>query len=91
MIKLKKENLIFTYGLYDLILEDHPQIYAYTRSLDDDQVVVIANLSENLAEINLKDFILDYEKLLLANYQVTEHMPTNSCSLMPFEARVYQR
>ncbi|MFP3489584.1 glucohydrolase, partial [Staphylococcus sp. SIMBA_130] len=27
MIALKKNNLVFTYGSYDLLLEDDPQIY----------------------------------------------------------------
>lgn len=33
MIALKKSNLVFTYGVYDLLDKDHPHVYAYTRTL----------------------------------------------------------
>ncbi|MDP4170792.1 MAG: alpha-glucosidase, partial [Bacillota bacterium] len=32
MIHLKKENVVFTYGKYDLLMEDDAQVYAYTRT-----------------------------------------------------------
>ena len=49
MIALKKENEILIYGTYDLLLEDDPQIYAYTRTLDDEKVIVISNISKEEA------------------------------------------
>jgi alpha-glucosidase len=90
MIKLKKENQVFTYGTYDLILDDHPQIFAYTRTLDDDKVVVLTNLSEKEAEIEEPlDFTVSQE-LLLANYTVSNHELIKHFMLKPFETRVYR-
>ncbi|PAD65921.1 glucohydrolase, partial [Bacillus sp. 7586-K] len=68
MIRLKKANEVFTYGTYNLILDDHPQIYAYTRTTEDNQVVVFANLSETMAtwEEHLA-FHVHSNDLLLAN------------------------
>ena len=40
MIAMKKEHEVFTYGTYDLILEEDQQIYAYTRTLDEEQAIV---------------------------------------------------
>lgn len=37
MIALKKEHDVLNYGTYDLLLEDDPQIYAYTRTLSDEK------------------------------------------------------
>ena len=45
LIRLRRENPIMVYGTYDLILDDHPQIYAFTRTLDDDRLLVILNFS----------------------------------------------
>ncbi|OOE14857.1 glycoside hydrolase family 13 protein [Fictibacillus arsenicus] len=89
MISLKKENEIFTYGTYDLLLEDDKQIYAYTRTLGEEQVVVITNLSkkEALFETELS---LHSENLLLANEEVAAHGDVTSISLNPYEARVYR-
>ncbi|WP_377887258.1 alpha-glucosidase [Alkalihalobacillus sp. R86527] len=88
MISLKKDHPVFTYGTYNLILEDHNQIYAYTRTTNDEKIVVITNLSTEPAtfhfEFNLKD-----EKLLLHNYPV-EKSEKEPLILKPYEARVYR-
>ncbi|PAF15917.1 glycosyl hydrolase, partial [Shouchella clausii] len=87
MIRLKKENEVFTYGQYDLLLEDDQQIYAYTRTSDDDKVVVITNLSTEEASFEADDK-LSYEQLLLNNYPVEKHGDMDSFTLKPYEARV---
>lgn len=52
MIALKKEHDVLNYGTYDLLLEDDPQIYAYTRTLQDEKVIVISNISKEEAVYN---------------------------------------
>ncbi|OAB36725.1 glucohydrolase [Paenibacillus macquariensis subsp. defensor] len=86
MIKMKKDNDIFTYGIYDLLLPEHPTVYAYTRTLNDEQVLIITNLSDNMVELNEKDCNLADALLTLANYEDCE----NGLRLRPYEARVYQ-
>ncbi|MEN8702097.1 glycoside hydrolase family 13 protein [Bacillus infantis] len=88
MITLKKANEVFTYGQYDLLLEDDKQIYAYTRTSEDDQVIVITNLSAKEA-IFTSDFALKPENLLLNNYPAAE-AEGKSVTLKPYEARVYR-
>ncbi|OZM56339.1 glucohydrolase [Lottiidibacillus patelloidae] len=91
MISLKKENDVFTYGIYDLILEDDKQIYAYTRTLNaEDKVVVIANLTDKEANYSFSELQLSSENLLLNNYHVSEHEAITEINLMPYEARVYR-
>ncbi len=89
MIALKKKNEVFTYGVYDLILEEDEQIYAYTRTLGEEKVVVITNLSKTEAkfETALK---LNANDLLLANKEVVPHEDVSSVTLKPYEARVYR-
>ncbi|ANX14287.1 glucohydrolase [Fictibacillus arsenicus] len=89
MISLKKENEIFTYGTYDLLLEDDKQIYAYTRTLGEEQVVVITNLSKKEATFE-STLTLNAENLLLANEEVEAHVDMTTISLNPYEARVYR-
>ncbi|MGD6856070.1 glycoside hydrolase family 13 protein [Bacillus infantis] len=88
MISLKKSNEVFTYGQYDLLLEDDKQIYAYTRTSEDDQVIVITNLSAKEA-VFTSDVILKPESLLLHNYPAAE-AEGKSVTLKPYEARVYR-
>lgn len=91
MIAMKKANDVFTYGIYDLILPDHPQIYAYTRTLENDKVVVFSNLSD--ARTTWKadiGFSVKGEDVLLANYDVSKHEDTKRFELKPYETRVYR-
>lgn len=85
MIRLRKENDVFTYGVYDLLDADHPQVYAYTRIGEDDKVMVIANLTKSAAE-----FVVDssqFTELLLNNYPVDGDAVME---LRPYETRVYR-
>lgn len=88
MIRLKKQYEVFTYGTYDLVLKDDPQIFAYTRTLNDEKVIVITNLSTQPASI--KGFTFDYQHLLLNNMAVAKHEPLQELRLKPYEARVYR-
>ncbi|XQY92967.1 glycoside hydrolase family 13 protein [Metabacillus sp. HB246100] len=91
MISLKKTEDIFTYGTYDLILEDHPSIYAYTRTQGDDKVVIFTNLTDQTVswEGSL-GFTVSSSQLLLANYDIEEHDSVDVFTLKPFEARIYK-
>ncbi|WML57623.1 alpha-glucosidase [Neobacillus sp. PS2-9] len=88
MIDLKKANEVFTYGTYELLLKDDPQIFAYTRTLNEEKIIVITNLSTQPAE--MQGVSLDYHNLLLNNYEVSPHEPHQKFTLKPYEARVYR-
>lgn len=89
MIQMKKTHEVFNYGTYDLVQEAHEQVYAYTRTLDDEQAIVISNLSAEPASFAFEGFQFETSKLVLNNYQVEEHRPAAEFTLKPFETRVY--
>ena len=62
LIRLRRENPIMVYGTYDLILDDHPQIYAFTRTLDDDRLLVILNFSGDTPVFVLPEHLRSYDK-----------------------------
>jgi alpha-glucosidase len=89
MIKLRKENELFIYGTYDLILPEHEQIYAYTRTLGDKRAVVISNLTNKAAQYECMDFALSSSNLVLQNYEVNNHANVFMFEMQPYETRVY--
>ncbi|MGP7816373.1 glycoside hydrolase family 13 protein [Niallia sp. 01092] len=89
MIELKKSGPILTYGTFDLIDEENEEVFSYTRTLDDEKIVVIVNMTSSEAVFNSQEVELHSRNLLLANYEVEEHPAVNSLSLKPYEARVY--
>lgn len=86
LIEIRKKYQALIYGSYDLILENHNEIFAYTRKLEDEQVLVLTNLFANNATFNLPASLKSKKKkLLLSNY----HHDLKPLELRPYEARVY--
>lgn len=84
LICLRKQYPVFVDGKFELYLPDDPDIMAYTRILDNETLLVIANFHDQTRSIELP-FAMDGE-LLLSNYeQITEPM-----ILRPYEARIYR-
>ncbi|WP_078551849.1 glycoside hydrolase family 13 protein [Bacillus alkalicellulosilyticus] len=89
MIELKKNNDVFTYGVYDLLNEEDPYVYAYTRTLDEVKVVVISNLSDQEITFEAENVKLHSNGLVLSNYEVSSHEDMSTIKLRPYETRVY--
>ena len=53
--QVRKDNLTLIYGAYTLLLAEHTEIYAYTRSLDEDVILVLLNYSDKTVTINQAD------------------------------------
>ncbi|GAA0327940.1 oligo-1,6-glucosidase [Bacillus carboniphilus] len=90
LIQLRKNNDIVVYGKYDLLLKDHPQVYAYTRTLEDEQLLVLANVSGEEQEIDIPSHIkpASEPEVFVTN---DEKQPFNQkMTLQPWEARVYK-
>jgi oligo-1,6-glucosidase len=47
LIRLRKEKSIIVHGSYDLILDEDREIYAFTRTLGDERLVVVLNFTNN--------------------------------------------
>jgi len=86
MVALRKDNLLLVYGNYEIILEEHPTIYAYSRTLDDEQMKILLNFSESTSKINLLDLGL-YKEVLINNYNELL-IDKNTITLQPYQAVV---
>lgn len=88
LIELRKTHPIFVYGKYELILPNHDQIFAYIRSYEGKQLIVLLNFTDQNASFMLPaDLTFTKSKLLISNYEVGMD---NGDSLRPYEARIYQ-
>jgi oligo-1,6-glucosidase len=91
LIRLRKENPVIVYGTYDLILPAHEEIYAFTRTLEEDRLLVILNFSRNTPVFNLPENIsFSSKELLIGNYAVEDNEDIHQITLRPYEARVYR-
>ena len=78
MVKLRKDNPVLVYGQYQILQESHSEIYAYTRTLDQQQVLVLLNFSKKQATITLEEttktgtlLINNYDRLDAREGQIT--------------------
>jgi oligo-1,6-glucosidase len=87
---LRKKHPVIVYGEYTLLLEDHPEIYAYTRTLEDQRLLVILNFFEHEPVFELPaEFAAGKQELLISNYPPAKEDDLTSLKLRPYEARVY--
>ena len=90
LIQLRKANPIFVYGTYDLILPEHDEIYAFTRTLDGERLLVVLNFTAKTPEFAAPtDLVYASAELVIGNYPV-EAGDVNRFTLRPYEARVYR-
>ncbi|MFC0773883.1 glycoside hydrolase family 13 protein [Terrimonas alba] len=82
---LRKENPVLVYGKYTLLDKSNPDVYAYTRELDDKKVLVLLNF-RSTAAVARTDMDLDNAKILLCNYKT----PSVHGNLQPYEAIIYE-
>lgn len=86
LLALRKSDKTFVYGHYALLLPDDEEIYAYTRTLNDEQILVVCNFTDHDVPCPLLNDWQNAE-LLICNYNT----PGNPGSLRPFEAVVYRK
>jgi len=86
MVALRKDNLLLVYGEYEIIQEEHPTIYAYSRTLDDEKMTVLLNFSESESSISLPNF--DHSKKVLINNYNEFSVDKNTITLTPYQAVV---
>ena len=86
LIALRHTNEVMVDGVYDVLIPDHPQIYAYTRTLGDKQLLVLCNDSDTNVAIpaEIKEKIHAAKNILIQNYK-----DTDESTLRPYEAVVY--
>ena len=86
LIALRHTNEVMVNGVYDVLIPDHPQIYAYTRTLGDKQLLVLCNDSENEVGVpaEIEEKIAGAQGILIQNYK-----DVKAGVLRPYEAVVY--
>jgi len=86
MIQLKKSDDVYTYGKFDLVDTNNEQVFAYTRTLDDKQILIVGNLTDQITSLNMPDYMSNHSNhILLHNYK---DRAINMNALRPFEAFV---
>ena len=89
MIRLRQNQSVFSESGFELILKNHPQVFAYLRNSDTKQVLVLTNLSRKPCQIDLPTRVANKKwQLLLTN---SEQLAIEKrVRLQPYDAWVFQ-
>lgn len=91
LIELRKQHPVIVHGRYDLVLENHPTVYGFTRTLEDRRLLVLLNVSTESPEVTLpKDLSVAGAEVLIGNYPMAAEEKEGSLRLQPYEAVVYR-
>jgi len=83
LVDLRAAHDALVYGEYDDLRPDDERVVAYTRTLEDERLLVVLNVAGTETEVAIPES--DTGRLLLGNYD-GERDPSR---LAPYEARVY--
>ncbi|MDE7029653.1 MAG: alpha-glucosidase [Lachnospiraceae bacterium] len=84
LIQLRKRYLVFIDGAFEMLCEDDGDIFAYTRTDADSELLVVCNFYGNTVECPLAERTASME-LLVSSYEEAGQPGT----LRPYEARMY--
>lgn len=91
LIRLRNTYPVIVHGRYDIVSADDPAVYAFSRTLGDDRLLVILSITAGTPGFALPDHLLGYDPaLLIGNYQVEAGEDARGLTLRPFGARVYR-
>ena len=83
LIQLRKQNEIIVYGKYELLDAANPDVFAYTRTLDNEKLLVVCNFTDKELNYPIPAAYKD-GSCLISNYPAD----TIGNNLRPYEAYV---
>ncbi|WP_411347289.1 glycoside hydrolase family 13 protein [Paenibacillus sp. WLX2291] len=99
LIELRGQNDIIVYGDYRVLQPDDEQLFAYIRSYEQQQLLVVLNFTDQPQSFQLdEDVTYNQPELLISNYggdhgrelaEASREHDLHSLQLEPYEARVY--
>ncbi|MDE7341948.1 MAG: alpha-glucosidase [Lachnospiraceae bacterium] len=88
LIALRKQNPIMVYGNYELLLEDSEELFAYTRTLEQEKLLVVCNFTDKKTAITIPAEFVGMP-CLISN--LDNRYDKQDIFLEPYEAFVLQK
>jgi len=90
MTQVRKSNLGLVYGDYRLLLANNEQVYAYTRTWEQERFLILLSFSTEPVEVVLDEVQFQKLSLLISNDTADKEKTDNHFRLKPYQAMVYQ-
>ena len=88
LIELRKQNPIMVYGKYELMLADSEELFVYTRTLDEEKLLVVCSFCDHETSFTIPDEFVG-APCLISNME-NDHTKAEM-TLKPYEAFVLKK
>lgn len=88
LTKLRNESSTLVYGEYELLLPEHESLYAYTRTDDNNQYLIILNFSNSEQVFDLSMLSGNQYEMIINSHSVNNHEINGELHLLPFQSVV---
>ncbi len=88
LIALRKENPVMVYGKYEPLLEDSEELFVYTRTLDNEKLLIVCNFTDQDVAFTMPEEFTG-RSCLIANME--NDYSKNNIKVKPYEAFVLVR
>jgi oligo-1,6-glucosidase len=82
---LRKQHDVIVYGRFQLFLDQHPDVFVYTRTLGGQKLLVVASFSARPLSLELPDELATTGRSLIFNYEPVERVGS-TLQLEPYES-----
>ncbi|WP_394749739.1 glycoside hydrolase family 13 protein [Spongiimicrobium salis] len=90
MVQLRKDHLALVYGAYTLLLKESETVYAYTRTLNENQYLVLLSFSTEATTVQLEELEYSRAELLISNDTNAKTTTDTAFHLAPYQAVIYR-
>jgi oligo-1,6-glucosidase len=88
LVLLRKHKPVLVYGRYELFDAYHKQVYCYTRTLDDEKLLIVLNFSKEEVTYQLP-YVMDVDTEPLVNNMLTFKLEGSEVVLAPYQALIF--
>jgi oligo-1,6-glucosidase len=91
MTEIRTHNPALIYGNYECLHQDHMEIYAYVRTLEDQRFLILLNFSNEITTYNLP-YHIKYNRIIkiLSNDLILDDQTFREFMLKPWQAILYK-
>ncbi len=88
MLRFRRGNKTLVYGDFQDLLPDHPALFVYTRTMGDEQFMIILNMSDNEQTFDSCS-VGTLKELVICNYETCD-FKTKDLAIRPWEACLFK-
>jgi len=90
LITIRRTLDVMVYGVYQLLLPDSEEIFAYTRTLDQEALLIVCNFTDQETEFAFDAGFDGNEEIVIGNYEDLIRNG-NKMIVRPYEAKVFRK